>query len=49
MRLLQGLGVLALFGFELWWLTTSESCCVNVSVFWLICLLVLWGVWQMQS
>nr|BAE20799.1 unnamed protein product [Mus musculus] len=48
MRTLQCLGILLFFWFEFWWITTSESCCVNVSIFWFICLLVVWGIWQIQ-
>ena len=48
MRTLQCFAVLLFFWFEFWWITTSESCCVNVSVFWCVCLLVVWGIWQIQ-
>lgn len=48
MTMLQCLAILVFFWFEFWWLTTSESCCVYLSIFWFICLLVVWGLWQIQ-
>lgn len=47
-RMLPCLAILLFFWFEFWWITTSESCCVNISIVWFVCLLVVWGLWQMQ-
>lgn len=49
MKILQYLGILLFFWFEFWWISTSESSCVNMSIFWFICLLVVWGLWQIQQ